>query len=270
MRTAAPAILLACVLGGAGSACTSEEVVWPLSKSGDVDADRITDPFGPRDQNGTYDFHAGLDFATPIGTKVRAIKAGTVEKTVAWDGKDSTGNWVLIDHGGGEKSAYLHLSKIKARQGEHVRAGEVIGRSGDTGANSAHLHLNYMVGIDHPGADEALARNALEILPHSDMPTPSYEFTADGVTVTMVVRPNTVEVITLEGAGQSRSLDYYEVVARGNPDRDDHVQSGIWIDAVDIDHDTFTMTLRPEPADFVPDRVILTAYDGEVVLDAAR
>ena len=60
------------------TACV-EDVVWPISKSGDLDADEISSPYGPRDQSGNHDFHAGVDFRVPEGTKVRAIKAGTVQ-----------------------------------------------------------------------------------------------------------------------------------------------------------------------------------------------
>ena len=52
-----------------------------------MDADIIRSPYGPRDQSGTYDFHAGVDFHVPEGTKVRAIKSGTVgdEETLGRD-----------------------------------------------------------------------------------------------------------------------------------------------------------------------------------------
>ncbi len=269
MRTTILAALSTGLLLGS-LACTSEEVVWPISKSAALDADPISSPFGPRDQGGDYDFHAGVDFALEEGTKVRAIKAGTVEKTVAWDGDDGTGNWVLVDHGGGEKSAYLHLSKISTRQGSSVRAGEVIGRSGSTGGTTPHLHLTYMVGVEGNGGDEEMARNVLEILPHSDMPDPEVEFTASGVLLTMPVRPMSVQQIRLEGGGEAREIDYGEIVAQGNPDRDDQVQGGIFIDVERQDSLRFQMTLEPEPADFVPDRVELRDYFGDVIFDASR
>lgn len=250
--------------------CSNDEIVWPIANSGATDADTISSPYGPRDQSGTYDFHAGVDFAVPVGTKVRAIKAGTVEKTVAWDGDDGQGNWVLVDHGGGEKSAYLHLSKISARQGESVRAGEVIGRSGDTGNTTPHLHLTYMIGIEGNGADETLARNPLELLPHSAMPEPLVTFTADAVVLDVQTMPMTVQVVRIEGGEQVREIDYADIAALGNPDRDGQVQGGLWIGVVDFDRTHFELTLRPEPADFVPERVVLLDYAGDVVLDATR
>jgi hypothetical protein len=127
-----------------------------------------------------------------------------------------------------------------------------------------------MVGIEKNGADEARARNPLEILPHSAMPEPTANFTADGVAITMVVMPMTVQHLQLEGEGQVREVDYADILALGNPDRDSQSQSGLWIGVVDVDPEHFEMTLRPDPPDFVPDRVVLTDFDGEVVLDASR
>jgi hypothetical protein len=261
-------VLLASAL--LSSACSRDGVVWPIANSGDLDADTISSPYGPRDQSGTYDFHAGVDFAVPEGTKVRAIKAGTVERRVEWNGEDASGNWILIDHGGGEKSAYLHLSKLGARQGEEVHAGEVIGRSGSSGNTTPHLHLTYMTGIEGSGADEGRSRNPLELLPHSDMPAPLVAFDADAVVLDMQTMPMSVQRIRLEGGGQTREIDYADIVARGNPDRDEHVQGGIWIGVVDFDRTHFELTLRPDPADFVVERVVLEDYAGAVVLDAAR
>lgn len=252
------------------SACSRDEVVWPIADSAEIDANTISSPYGPRDQSGTYDFHAGVDFAVPEGTKVHAIKAGKVEKTVEWDGEDATGNWVLIDHGGGEKSAYLHLSKISARQGESVHAGEVIGRSGSSGNTTPHLHLTYMTGIAGNGADEALSRNPLELLPHSDMPAPLVEFEPDAVVLDVQTMPMSVQRIRIEGGGQTREIDYADIAALGNPERDGQVQGGIWIGVVDFDSTHFAMTLRPEPADFVIERVVLEDYAGDIVLDASR
>lgn len=260
-------VLLACVLL---SACSRDEVVWPIANSAELDANTVSSPYGPRDQSGTYDFHAGVDFAVPEGTKVHAIKAGRVEKTVEWDGEDATGNWILIDHGDGEKSAYLHLSKISARQGEEVHAGEVIGRSGSSGNTTPHLHLTYMTGVAGSGADEGLSRNPLELLPHSDMPAPIVEFDADAVVLDVQTMPMSVQRIRLEGGGQTREIDYADIAARGNPDRDEHVQGGIWIGVVDFDQTHFELTLRPDPADFVVERVVLDDYAGNVVLDATR
>jgi murein DD-endopeptidase MepM/ murein hydrolase activator NlpD len=52
------------------------------------------------------------------------------------------GNFIVVDHGQGLLSLYLHLSEFKVKEGDQVQAGEVIGLSGGTGrATGAHLHL---------------------------------------------------------------------------------------------------------------------------------
>lgn len=261
---------LALALGSAGCGGAGGDVVWPISGEPEPDADTITSPFGPRDQSGTYDFHAGVDFPVPEGTRVHAIKAGVVEKVVEWDGKPGPGNWVLLDHGDGEKSAYLHLSKTSVKAGDSVEAGAPLGRSGSVGASSAHLHLNYMVGVQGNGADEAVARNVLELLPHEDAPALEIEFSDAAVALDAPLHAMTIQSITVEGEGQSRTLDYAEVVATGNPDRDDPTQSGLGIEVTNTDSGRFTLTLRPDPADFMPSQVIITDIEGELqVFDRA-
>lgn len=258
------AFVLAFALGSVGCGGPAGDVVWPISGAATPDADTITSPFGPRDQSGDYDFHAGVDFPVPEGTKIHAIKAGEVEKVEAWDGdKKGPGNWVLIDHGDGEKSSYLHLSKTSVNAGDLVEAGAVLGRSGSTGSNSAHLHLTYMLGVDHKGADEAVAHNLLELLPHADMPALELEFTDTAVGINVPIYPMTIQSITVEGEGQARTIDYAEIVAMGNPDRDNQLQSGLEIEVTDIDSERFRLTLGVEPADFAPAQVIVTDIDGE-------
>jgi murein DD-endopeptidase MepM/ murein hydrolase activator NlpD len=83
--------------------------------------------------------HQGLDFAAPAGTPVRAVNSGVVllARPMFFEG-----NFVVVDHGQGLLSLYLHLSEFNVKQGELVRPGQVIGLSGGTGrATGAHLHL---------------------------------------------------------------------------------------------------------------------------------
>ena len=83
--------------------------------------------------------HQGLDFAAPPGTDVHAINSGVVilSRPMFFEG-----NCVVIDHGQGLLSLYLHLSAFKVKEGEQVRAGELIALSGGTGrATGPHLHL---------------------------------------------------------------------------------------------------------------------------------
>jgi murein DD-endopeptidase MepM/ murein hydrolase activator NlpD len=83
--------------------------------------------------------HQGLDYAAPAGTEVRAVNRGTVilAKPLFFEG-----SCVVIDHGQGLLSLYLHLSQIKVTEGQQVESGQVLGLSGASGrASGAHLHL---------------------------------------------------------------------------------------------------------------------------------
>jgi murein DD-endopeptidase MepM/ murein hydrolase activator NlpD len=83
--------------------------------------------------------HGGQDYTAPAGTPVRAIAAGRVR--IARDYYYS-GLTLLVDHGAGLVSQYLHLEKLLVAEGEAVGAGQVIGRVGATGrATGPHLHL---------------------------------------------------------------------------------------------------------------------------------
>jgi murein DD-endopeptidase MepM/ murein hydrolase activator NlpD len=83
--------------------------------------------------------HQGLDFAAPPGTEVHAINNGVV---VLARPMFFEGNCVVIDHGQGLLSLYLHLSAFKVKEGDHVHTGETVALSGGTGrATGPHLHL---------------------------------------------------------------------------------------------------------------------------------
>jgi murein DD-endopeptidase MepM/ murein hydrolase activator NlpD len=98
-----------------------------------------------RTVNGTLQYrHAGIDSPAPIGTRVRAINDGRVALSgVQW----TPGQIIILDHGGGIFSRYLHLSDRHVAEGELVRRGDVIGLSGNTGGQKPgpHLHLDSFV-----------------------------------------------------------------------------------------------------------------------------
>ncbi|MEV4463272.1 M23 family metallopeptidase [Micromonospora echinofusca] len=101
----------------------------------------ITSCYGPR--WGTQ--HAGIDFALPAGTPVRAAFGGTVIK--AGDVGDGYGISVFVDHGNGYLTHYAHLSTTKVSVGEKVRAGQTIGLEGSTGDSTGpHLHFEVHQG----------------------------------------------------------------------------------------------------------------------------
>ncbi len=86
--------------------------------------------------------HAGLDFTANTGTPIYATAAGKVTESGFNTG--GYGNHVVIDHGFGYETLYAHMVRIKARVGQAVKRGEVIGWVGSTG-KSTGPHLHYEV-----------------------------------------------------------------------------------------------------------------------------
>jgi hypothetical protein len=83
--------------------------------------------------------HKGLDFRASIGTPVHATNSGTVilARPLYFEG-----NCVMLDHGQGLVTIYMHLSEFKVKEGEKVAAGQLIALSGGTGRSTApHLHF---------------------------------------------------------------------------------------------------------------------------------
>ncbi|WP_428312199.1 M23 family metallopeptidase [Hydrocarboniphaga sp.] len=82
--------------------------------------------------------HYGVDVAVPTGTPVRAPAGGVV--TLAEPDLYYTGGTLMIDHGHGLTSAFLHLSQLKAKVGDAVKQGDVVALSGASGrATGPHL-----------------------------------------------------------------------------------------------------------------------------------
>ncbi len=82
--------------------------------------------------------HFGVDIARPAGTSVKAPAAGIV--TLAYPDMFFSGGTVILDHGHGLSSSFLHLSRILVKVGQRVRQGDVIAEVGATGrVTGAHL-----------------------------------------------------------------------------------------------------------------------------------
>jgi murein DD-endopeptidase MepM/ murein hydrolase activator NlpD len=101
----------------------------------------ISDVFGTaRVFNGkTQSSHLGLDFRVPSGTPVAAMNTGTVllARPLYFEG-----NCVVIDHGQGLLTIYMHLSQFTVKEGDRVKRGQQVGLSGGTGrATGPHLHV---------------------------------------------------------------------------------------------------------------------------------
>lgn len=87
-------------------------------------------------------FHSGLDYAGGLGSPIGATAAGKVV-LASGSGFKLHGNTVAIDHGQGVVSFYIHMQKVKVKEGQLVKAGEKIGTIGQTGrANGPHLHFS--------------------------------------------------------------------------------------------------------------------------------
>ena len=113
---------------------------WKGSFAPPVKAE-ISDVFGvQRVFNGSVQStHQGLDFRVPSGTPVAAVNSGRV---ILAQPLFFEGNCVVIDHGQGLLTLYLHLSKFSVKEGDDVSKGQPIGLSGGTGrATGPHLHL---------------------------------------------------------------------------------------------------------------------------------
>lgn len=120
-------------------ACTP--AIQPLSNK---DLKRIASGFGHRIDPvyKTVKFHAGLDFTAPQGTPIYASANGVV-KTAAHLGT-GYGNHVVINHGYGYETLYGHMFRVKAKPGQRVKRGEIIGYVGSTG-KSTGPHCHYEV-----------------------------------------------------------------------------------------------------------------------------
>ena len=97
--------------------------------------------------------HYGVDIAAPAGTKVRAPADGLV--TLAEPDLFLSGGTLIVDHGHGLSSAFLHLSRILAEPGERVRRGRVIAEVGATG-RATGPHLDWRVNLFARRLDPAL------------------------------------------------------------------------------------------------------------------
>ena len=108
-------------------------------------AEFISSRFGYRTDpiNGHAAFHAGLDFAGPMGAPVYAAANGKISFAGQRRGY---GNCVEVDHGNGLTTRYAHMSRFRVAMGQTVKAGEVIGAIGSTGRSTGpHLHFEVRV-----------------------------------------------------------------------------------------------------------------------------
>lgn len=120
------------------------EAIPSIQPVSNKDLNRIASGFGYRIDpiyKSTH-FHAGLDFTAPIGTPIYATADGIVKEAGFSTG--GYGNEVVINHGFGYETLYGHMSRVKAKAGQRVKRGEVIGYVGSTG-KSTGPHCHYEV-----------------------------------------------------------------------------------------------------------------------------
>jgi len=103
--------------------------------------------------------HNGLDIAAPLGTEIKAMTTGVVVLTGDYF---YNGKFVLMDHGSGLSSIYIHMSAINVEIGDYTLSGEKIGEVGSTGRSTGN-HLHWGVGWDTKRIDPELLLNMDDI-----------------------------------------------------------------------------------------------------------
>lgn len=117
------------------SALGKGEYAWPVPK-----VRTVSSGFGKR----WGKKHEGIDIPAPIGTPVVSVKEGTVKYSD--DRISGYGNMVVIEHADQVFSVYAHLDDSLVSEGQRVRRGQVIAKSGNTGRSTGpHLHFEIRV-----------------------------------------------------------------------------------------------------------------------------
>lgn len=116
----------------------------PLMRVSSVDFNKpldntfVTSPFGPR-WNST---HEGIDLDASLRDNIYAAEKGIVVKAGKGRGY---GKMVRIKHAGGYETVYAHMSRIKVKEGDRIKKGDVVGKAGNTGTSSGvHLHFEIL------------------------------------------------------------------------------------------------------------------------------
>ena len=106
------------------------------------DMKRVSSNYGGRTMGGRAEHHSGLDLSAPSGTPIYATGPGVVTKS-GWG--SGYGQYVEINHGNGYITRYAHASRLVARVGDRVEAGEHIANVGCTGrCTGPHLHYEVV------------------------------------------------------------------------------------------------------------------------------
>lgn len=147
---------------------TAYALGWPvLAKT------KVTSPFGYRIHpiTGAQQLHSGVDLAVPEGTQVHVVADGIVRRASE---DDLNGRMVIVDHGHGVATAYCHNTTLLVSVGAHVKAGDIVSESGNTG-RSTGPHLHYQLNLASKPTDPFVFRDqrTLPEMPPAPPPPPS-------------------------------------------------------------------------------------------------
>ncbi len=136
-RAKAAALSAGATVADTGAKHSSSGMIWPLPASR-----YITSGYGYRKEvmRGSGTFHHGIDIAANTGTPIVAAKSGTV---ISASYHYSMGNHVILDHGEGIYTVYMHASKLSVSVGQEVSQGTTVALVGSTGMSTGpHLHFS--------------------------------------------------------------------------------------------------------------------------------
>ena len=137
--------------GGASSSAGGSVVVGNGQFANPCPSGSLSSSFGYRSFDNS--FHKGIDLAAAEGTPYYAADSGTVIYAT-YDGgyNGGAGNWIVISHGNGLVTKYMHSSAVYVRVGDQVTKGQNIGAVGNTG-NSFGAHLHFQVELNGVAVD---------------------------------------------------------------------------------------------------------------------
>ena len=137
--------------GGSVGIAVTDGYIWPLAVRG-----TITSHFGKRTAPtaGASTYHKGTDIAAPEGPAIYAVADGTVTTATY---SSSAGNYVMINHGNGVYTAYMHASKLHCEVGDTVSQGDTIAEVGSTGVSTGpHLHISFIINGEYVDPEDYL------------------------------------------------------------------------------------------------------------------
>lgn len=198
-----------------------DTLFWP------TDGTTISSYYGYRGAiDGVYstsNFHKGIDIAVGVGTNVYACEGGTVTNAFY---SDTGGYMIVIDHGNGYISRYLHNSSLLVSAGDTVTKGQIISLSGNTGSSSGpHLHFdisyngstNYVDPLTFSysngmgNGEEGIGISNGTVITNYDYKATIATFTEEYITYTST-DPNVESWATSEFSVSTTQIDYVELV----------------------------------------------------------